>query len=167
MMKKIWTMVLICCLLAVTVIGCSNQEAVPAAPEATPEITPTPVPEVVIPEVEVPIIRLDSIDYQKKDDSDPGTYLINVTHIMFNPDPEGELDTDYILEEGETAQMKMSKDAVVDFPMLDNEALTVTVTLEELTSEFQAYVAATEDKPLFTVEQSGDEVVRLSHFYLP
>lgn len=163
-MKKIVAICLAVCLLTLGMVGCT-QQPVAAEPEATPSATPVPTTEVVVPEEETDIVRLESIDFKKKSDDDPGTLLINVTHLTFIPN--GELDTDYELKEGESEQLAMSKDAVIDFPMVDNLTQTVTITLDELTGEYLAYVEALENKPLFTMQKSGEEVTRLVHFYLP
>ncbi len=164
-MKRISIICLALCLTAMFLPGCANQPQ--QQPEATTETEATPTaeatPAAVLYTEPVNALRLDSIDY----DQEKNEYQLNVTPIEYTFAAEKEGKQTYTTKENEPKKLVLDKDAVVDFPMLDNAAQTVTLLPGELTEEYLAYVETYDEKPLFIAEESGDTVTRLTHFYLP
>ena len=164
-MKRISIICLALCLTAMFLLGCGPQTQQP--PEATAETDGTPAaeatPEPVIYTEPVNALRLDSIDYDQEKDA----YLLNVTPIAYTFGEAENSVQSHTAKEGESKQLVLGKDAVVDFPLLDNLAQTVTLLPGELAEEYLAYVEKYDEKPLFIAEESGNTVTRLTHFYLP
>lgn len=150
-MKRILIVILCCLLVAALAVGCKKN----AAPEAggTAEAgTDAPAAETT------DIVRLESIDY---DEATKGLVLSLTKGTITGADE------DYEIAYGDTVNLPLAADAVIDFPMADDLTKSVTITPDELTAEFLAFVEQFDDKPLFTMEQEGDAVKTLSYMYLP
>ncbi len=161
-MKKIGSLLLAVCLLALCLGGCGTAPQQEAPAEATVE--PAAVtPEVVVYTEPVEVLRLDSIDM----DPDTQTLLLNVTPVTYEFGEGTEAERDVETSEGEPKQLTFAEGASIDFPMLDNLAQTVTLLPEELTQEYLAFVGELDEKPEFVAEMEGDAVKRLTYFYQP
>ena len=159
-MKK-WTVLCLCLLLALA-LGCGGNAA--QTPEAA-ENTPEPQAEVVTitpPEAGVPLVQLTSLDYDQATEQ----VLVNFVRMQFKGD---ETDYQIVAEgDGEIQQLKLGKDALIDLPMKDDFAKTVTVTSVEFPTEYNDYLAANEGATLlFTMTENNGEITSLRHFYTP
>lgn len=159
-MKRTLWICLICCLVAALMIGCGAKTT---QPEASAEATPAAEGEAAAPANTTDIVRLESIDY---DEATKGLKL-SLTKGVYAPAADGEEEYEYTITYGETVTAQLAPDATIDFPMVDDLARAVTITADELTGEFVAYMEQMDDKPLFTMEQDGDVVKTLTYFYLP
>lgn len=165
-MKKWMILILICLTSAILATACTAAPQA-AAPEATPEMTP------------------EAGAGQEETVATDTTELLGVTAIVSNTDGvvvikavkttyvpmlpgEDEVES-YDLEEGDTVELTLKKDAVIDFPMSDDLVKTVTITGEEFDAEYRDFVAAlgSENPILFTYEMEGDQVSAMQYFYLP
>lgn len=162
-MKRIF-FVLVCTVLVMGSIACTKKEPAAngqaetsAAPEATAEAV------VVVPTEEKQIISLDNLDY----DAEKQTLIAKVTHMTFTPAATGELDTDYRITSGEAGTYAFAPNALIDFPLADNPATTVTLEVGELSDEFLNYKKANDGDLLFEMQLEGDVITKLVHFYLP
>ena len=160
-MKK-W-MVLCLCLILALALGCAAPKAETEAPAGQPEAeTPAEVVTVTPPEEGVPLIQLTSLDYDEANQQ----VLVNFVRMQFKGD-----ESDYqIVADGEGAeeQLKLGKSALIDFPMRDDFAKTVTVTTGEFIQEYTDFMAANEGAALlFTMTETDGEITSLRNFYTP
>lgn len=167
-MKKWMILFLICVLCAGMLTACT------VAPEvAAPEATPAAAEETKAPQTVQTAEAADGMD------------MLGVTAIVSNTDgvvvikavktkltittaTESEPET-YTREEGDTVELTLKKDAVIDFPMVDDLVNTVTITGEEFDGEFRALIEqlGSETPILFTYEMEGDQVSKMQYVYLP
>ena len=164
-MKKTGIICLALCLTALLLFGCGNQAQQGQAAEATPEGSADleQTPEVVVYTEPVEVLRLDSIDM----DLETQRLLLNITPVTYKFEDAAEGEQEVETQEGEPKQLILSEEAVIDFPLLDNLAQTVTLLPGELTQEYLAFVQEMDEKPEFIAEMEGDVVNRLTYFYLP
>lgn len=151
-MKRILIVILCCLLVAALAVGCKKNAAAPEEGGADEAGTSAPAAETT------DIVRLESIDY---DEATKGLVLSLTKGTITGAD------TEYEIAYGDTVQMPLSADAVIEFPMADDLTKSVTITPDELTAEFLAFVEQFDDKPLFTMAQDGDAVKTLTYMYLP
>ncbi len=158
-MKRILWILIACCLIGALAAGCGAKTE---KPEQAGEEPATEAGEQAAPVEATDIVRLESIDF---DEATKGLTL-NLTKGTYTPSSTEE-EYEYTITYGETVTMPLRPDATIDFPMVDDLTKAVTITADELTSEFLAYVQEFEDKPLFIAEMDGDAVKKLTYFYLP
>lgn len=98
-----------------------------------------------------------------------GVVVIKGIETTYTPTLPGESETeDYMLDQGDTVELTIKKDAIIDFPMVDDQVHTVTITGEEFDGEFRDYLTAyPETSILFTYEKDGDQISKMQYFYLP
>lgn len=166
-MKKMSILCLALCLgAALWSVGCTQQTEQPPTAEAQATAAPA-AEETTAPVVytePITVLRLDSIDYNQEKD----TYLLNVTPLEYQFEADTvESEQDVQVKEGEPKQYTLSKDAVIDFPMIEDLAKTVTLLPGELAEEYNAFVTKFDDKPLFIAEMSDQAITRLTYFYQP
>lgn len=150
-MKRI-LIICLCCLLALGLLaGCKKAKTPEEDAAQAAEDTAMPVET-------TDIVRLESIDY---DEAAKGLVLQLTKGTITG------YDTDYELTYGESVKLPLAADATIDFPMADDLTKSVTITGDELTDEFLAFVEQFDDKPIFTMTQEGDAVKQLTYFYLP
>lgn len=152
MMKRILTICLVLLMIAALAAGCKKNAPAPEAGGTADAGTDAPAVETT------DIVRLESIDY---DEATKGLVL-NLTKGTITG-----TDTEYEIAYGESVNLPLAADAAIEFPMADDLTKTVTITADELTGEFLAFVEEFDDKPLFTMEQEGDAVKTLTYMYLP
>lgn len=149
---KRFLIVCLCCLLALTLAFGCKKKAAPTEETATPGEEAAAVIE------PTDIVRLESIDY---DEATKGL-LLNLTKGTL-----AGVDTEYTITYGDSVTLPLAADAKIDFPMTDDLTKTVTITADELTEEYLAFVEEFDDKPLFTMTQADDAVASLAYVYLP
>ena len=175
-MKKLLTLML--ALLLTVCVGCKKAEEVVAseepemseavaAPTAAPEAKPEAFEE---PDESMPLIQLENIDY----DSEKEQIILILSRQTFIPAPADENpEQDFQIIEaspsGETESLLLAKDAVIEFPLPDPSMGTVSILPEEMTEEYESYLAANPGaRLLFSITEDGDgEVSSLIHFYTP
>ena len=155
-MKKLLVILLSCLMVAALFAGCKPKTETPEAGGESGAEGAAAVPDAT------DIVRLESIDY----DEATGGLILSLTKGSFVPSTTEE-EYEYNITYGDTVTMPLSKDATIDFPMAEDLAKSVTITAEELTEEFLAFVKEFNDKPLFTITQEGDAVKTMTYFYLP
>ncbi|MEG1524457.1 MAG: hypothetical protein RRZ24_01615 [Clostridia bacterium] len=165
-MKKL-AIVCLCAVLALSLFACAKKDTAgkpeTMGAETTPQQTDTAENYVPTADEDTALIQLDSIDYNEAD----GTVLANITHMAFVPAPEGEPETAYQIIGGESKQLPINKEALIDFPLADNEAQTVTLLVDEFVQEFMTYTNTHDTKLLFIYEEANGELTKLVHFYTP
>lgn len=148
-MKRTLTIALALLLTVALLTGCGKKAAAPA--EAAPA-------EEAVATISADIVRLESIDL----DTATNGLVLTVTKGKV----EGPEDA-YEITYGDSETHALATDAAIDFPMAEDLTKSVTITPDELTSEFLAYVEEFDDKPLFTMELDGETIKTLQYFYLP
>ena len=159
-MKKVW-IIAFSVMLALSMAACSQKETAPAADE-----TNTQEPVVVdyeLPTEKTAVVSVDSIDYDEANQQ----VLLNITHMTFQPGEAGAEETGYSIEGGESEQIALSKDAKIEFPILEEPAKTVSLMADEFSDEFLNYKKSVDTDLLFTMTEENGQATALIFFYLP
>ena len=155
-MKKLFVLILCICLLSAFACGKQDDGVSEGTDAPQTELTPDAQGGGLVGGEN--ILRVESIDY----DAEKEQIILNCTQLNYGPVADG---GEPVLTDGNAAAFLLGKEAIIEFPILEDPTQTVAITAGEFSEEFLAYMEQFPDQRLmFSYEFDGTDVTKMVHF---